>query len=276
MTRTTQILTCPTSRCSFPRLRMFHLTILQWSRSHKLGGDPVQNVQCPSTDPQGSQAVMGPQETVQLVTHRARDALNAQRDTARRALPHQQGDFLAATHQHEVAARQNARANASSTARTRSRCAIFSVHTWVCVVFDGDCVFCLRNTGARAGPTTVWALWTQDNRGLMAAIVPRPCAVCINPSSQWTKRCFGFDVFHWCVSCTSWCLQSHDQGLMTDLVEPLYVPGRPRLHGQGQLSQIEDVRSMTASRTSVIPGSFPGGDAGPRGLAPLSPRELLK
>ena len=34
-----------------------------------------------------------------------------------------------------------------------------------CVVFDGDSVFCLRNTGARAGPTTVWALWTQDNRG---------------------------------------------------------------------------------------------------------------
>ena len=23
----------------------------------------------------------------------------------------------------------------------------------------------LRNTGARAGPTKVWALWTQDNRG---------------------------------------------------------------------------------------------------------------
>ena len=106
-----------------------------------------------------------------------------------------------------------------------------------CVVFDGDCVFCLRNTGARAGPTTVWALWTQDNHGLMAAIVPRPCAVCINPSSQWTQRSFGFHVFHWCVSCTSWCLQSHDPGLMTHLVVPLCVPGRPRLHGQGQLSQ---------------------------------------
>ena len=34
-----------------------------------------------------------------------------------------------------------------------------------CVVFDGDSVFCLRNTGARAGPATVWALSTQDNRG---------------------------------------------------------------------------------------------------------------
>ena len=72
--------------------------------------------------------------------------------------------------------------------------------------------------------------------------------------------------------------------------------GRPRPHGQGQLSQyrITEVstsleprshdswmsevshRLMTASRTSVIHGSFPGRDAGPHGPAPLSPRELLK
>ena len=36
-------------------------------------------------------AVLGPQETVQLVAQRAREALNDQRETARRALPHQQG-----------------------------------------------------------------------------------------------------------------------------------------------------------------------------------------
>ena len=72
--------------------------------------------------------------------------------------------------------------------------------------------------------------------------------------------------------------------------------GRPKPHGQGQLSQhrITEVstsleprshdswmsevshRLMTASRTSVIHGSFPGRDAGPHGPAPLSPGELLK
>ena len=56
---------------------------------------------------QGSPAVFGPHETVQSVTHRAREALNVQFETARRALLHQQGEFLAATHQHETAARQN-------------------------------------------------------------------------------------------------------------------------------------------------------------------------
>ena len=55
--------------------------------------------------PHGSPTVLGPQETVQLVTQRARAALNDQRETAQRALPHQQGEILAATH-------------ASSTART--------------------------------------------------------------------------------------------------------------------------------------------------------------
>ena len=56
---------------------------------------------------QGSPAVLGRQETVQSVTQRAREALNLQRDTARRALLHQEGEFLAATHQDEAAARQN-------------------------------------------------------------------------------------------------------------------------------------------------------------------------
>ena len=141
-----------------------------------------------------------------------------------------------------------------------------------CVVFDGDCVFCLRNTGARAGPTTVWALWTQDNRGLMAAIVPRPCAVCINPSSQWTQRSFGFHVFHWCVSCTSWCLQSHDPGLMTHLVAPLCVPGPeaswprsafPASYHRGEhksrtpVTRFVDVRSEPPSHDGVSNLGYP-------------------
>ena len=52
-------------------------------------------------------AVLGPHEVVQLVTQRAREALNDQRETARRALLHQQREFFAAAHPHEVAARQN-------------------------------------------------------------------------------------------------------------------------------------------------------------------------
>ena len=46
-------------------------------------------LQYPSAYPQCVRAVLGPQETVQLVTQRAREALNDQRETARRALLHQ-------------------------------------------------------------------------------------------------------------------------------------------------------------------------------------------
>ena len=60
-----------------------------------------------STYPQGSPSVLGPHETVQLVTQRAREALNNQRETSRRALFHQHGGFLAATHQYEAVTRQN-------------------------------------------------------------------------------------------------------------------------------------------------------------------------
>ena len=42
-----------------------------------------------------------------MVTQRAGEALNDQRETARRALHHQQGELLAATHLCEAAARQN-------------------------------------------------------------------------------------------------------------------------------------------------------------------------
>ena len=64
-------------------------------------------VQYPVTYPQRVFAALGTLEAVHLVTQRAREALNDQRETARRVLLHQQGEFLAATHQREAAARQN-------------------------------------------------------------------------------------------------------------------------------------------------------------------------
>ena len=56
---------------------------------------------------QSARAVPGPQKAVQLVTQRAQEALNDERETALRALVHQQGEILAVTHQCEVAARQH-------------------------------------------------------------------------------------------------------------------------------------------------------------------------
>ena len=41
-----------------------------------------------------------------MVTQRAREALNDQRETARRALFHPEGEVLAAAHQYEAAAKQ--------------------------------------------------------------------------------------------------------------------------------------------------------------------------
>ena len=58
-------------------------------------------------NPQSVFAVLGPQEAVQLVTQRAREALHDQRETARRAVLHQQGYFIVTTHQVEAAARRN-------------------------------------------------------------------------------------------------------------------------------------------------------------------------
>ena len=93
--------------------------------------------QYPSTYPQGSPAVLRPPETVQWASQRAREGLNPQRDTARRALLFKQGELPAATHQFEAAASQNLiitltrtkwsteRAHASSATRTWSRRAIF-------------------------------------------------------------------------------------------------------------------------------------------------------
>ena len=60
-----------------------------------------------TTNPRSVPAVLGPQETVQLVTQQAREAPHDQREAARRALVPQQGGFLAATHRYEAAARQN-------------------------------------------------------------------------------------------------------------------------------------------------------------------------
>ena len=68
------------------------------------GENPWQS-QYPNTHPQVSPVVL--EKTVQLVTQRAREALNVQCETARRALLHQQREFLAATHHYEAAAMQN-------------------------------------------------------------------------------------------------------------------------------------------------------------------------
>ena len=64
-------------------------------------------LQYPNTYPQSAPAVLGPQEAIQLVTQRARGAMCARRETARRALLRQQGECLAATDQYEAAARKN-------------------------------------------------------------------------------------------------------------------------------------------------------------------------
>ena len=70
-------------------------------------GQTFVKLQYPSTFFQRSPAVLEPQETVQIFTQRAREALNDQRETARHALLHQQGKFLAATYQFQAPARQN-------------------------------------------------------------------------------------------------------------------------------------------------------------------------
>ena len=63
-------------------------------------------MQYPVTYSQKVTSVLEPQERDLLVTQRARAALDDQRETAHRALLHQQGEFLGATHQYEAAARQ--------------------------------------------------------------------------------------------------------------------------------------------------------------------------
>ena len=65
------------------------------------------------------------------------------------------------------------------------------------------------------------------------------------PAALWARRW----VLHWCASCTSWCLQSHDPGLMTHSVAPLCEPGRPRPHGQ--VAPFVDVRSEPPSHDGV-------------------------
>ena len=150
-----------------------------------------------------------------------------------------------------------------------------------CVVFDGDNVFCLRNTGARAGPTTVWALWTQDNRGphgrnrsqALRCVHQPPLPV--DPTLFWFSRLSLACLLHLMVPSVSWP-GSHDPLSCAALCAGAPEASWPRsAFPASRMSEVSH-RLMTASRTSVIPGSFPGGDAGPRGPAPLSPRELLK
>ena len=57
--------------------------------------------------PQSGPAVLEVQDAVQMATQRAREVLNDQVETARRALHHQQGQLLATTRQYEAAAKQN-------------------------------------------------------------------------------------------------------------------------------------------------------------------------
>ena len=152
----TEILISPTSRGGFPWLKMLRVLILHWKRSHQLkatscGMFPVSiryrdrkgvhpwQIQYTRTYPHGSPAGPGTSGNCSAGYTTSTDALNVQRATARRALLHQQGEFVAATHQCEVAATQNlvsalARngeahhfcATTSSTARTGSKCAIFA------------------------------------------------------------------------------------------------------------------------------------------------------
>ena len=84
------------------------------------GSDPVQNVHSPNqtglnpwqyqylvTQSQSAFAVLVLQDAVQLVTQRAREALNVQRASVRRVVFYYQGEILAATHQYEADVRQN-------------------------------------------------------------------------------------------------------------------------------------------------------------------------
>ena len=150
-----------------------------------------------------------------------------------------------------------------------------------CVVFDGDCVFCLRNTGGARG--TYYGLGTLDprqsrphgrNRSQALRCVHQPLLP-VDPTLFWFSRLSlehtfsGMNQSHTLTTVQSVlgarasCLSSfhlelqtvvvvwnpdvysrskrpkrcHDPGLMTHSVVPLCVPGRPRLHGQGQLSQ---------------------------------------
>ena len=121
MTMTTQILPCPTSRCRFPRVHIFRLNNSALVTFAQAGGNPMPNVH--SLQPIPNQTAANPwqvlhpatytfqfldlQKLFNCVAQRERDALYVQRETVRHALPHQQGEFLAADHQYEAAARQD-------------------------------------------------------------------------------------------------------------------------------------------------------------------------
>ena len=95
MTMTTQIRACPRFRCIFPQVQIFRCTIQHLPRS-PAGSEPVRHVHSlqpiPNQtgldlwqlqNPQSVPAALGPQEAVQLVTQRAREALHDQRETTR-------------------------------------------------------------------------------------------------------------------------------------------------------------------------------------------------
>ena len=89
MTTTTRILTCPTSRCCFPRVQIF----LHWSRSQKQRGDSCK--------------MFTVFNQYQIRPSRHISSLKKRFKWLRRALLHQQVEVPAATHQCEVVAMQN-------------------------------------------------------------------------------------------------------------------------------------------------------------------------
>ena len=123
MTMTTRILICRTSRLQRLASAHFSSTNSALVKFAQAEGDLMRNVlslhpvsnqtgvilwQLSQYILQGVLTVLRPQVTVQLtVTQRAREARNDQRETARRAVLHQRGEFLAGTHHCEAAARQN-------------------------------------------------------------------------------------------------------------------------------------------------------------------------
>ena len=167
MTMTTQILTCPTSLCSFPQVHIFPWTLQRWPRSHQQeAATPVRNVHglppIPNQtglnpwhlqNPQSAPPVLGPQESVQLFTQRAREALHDQRNGSTCSTPSTKRNYCchssiwsgceAKPCQHfrkKQWSTQLQRADASSTTRNKKQMRDFSQKTKgsVIAIFSGS------------------------------------------------------------------------------------------------------------------------------------------
>ena len=164
-----------------------------------------------------------------------------------------------------------------------------------CVVVDGDSVFVC----ATRGRGTYYSLGTLDPRQSRtswpqsfpgpALCAPTPSGpnsllvfTCHSDSQTQSRPHFGPDggsftgvppAPHGAFSLMT---GSHDPPICAALCAGAPEASWPRSAFPASRMTEVSRRLMTASRTLVIPGSFPGGDAGPHGPAPLSPRELLK